>query len=184
MANQKVAKLERGGSCCIPNRSLCVHPWFGISQNISIDPLIGTSFIDIYLCSIFPSERKVFQYYSRPVTVITMMKVIDYVYTDFTVLTWKRSTMTIQARNIVYFALRAKISPPACSQSAVVVILEGHELMTTESNPPKLCWSSPLCCLSHFHKAPIPFTRTYFNFSYNRWCYIWFWYARRLNYCC
>lgn len=50
---------------------LKVRAWIGIVDNLSVSLLLGTYFIDHFLKGIFPSDRKIVPYHSKPVPILT-----------------------------------------------------------------------------------------------------------------
>lgn len=45
--------------------------WFGVAPHLALDIFLGTAFIDRFIRSIFPSERKVVPWHSKLVAIMT-----------------------------------------------------------------------------------------------------------------
>lgn len=50
--------------------NLSVRVWFGVLENLTVDVLLGPSFIDRYIHGILPSTRKVVPWHSAPVPIL------------------------------------------------------------------------------------------------------------------
>lgn len=50
---------------------LLVRPWFAIVENVAVDVLLGTSFIDLWIRGVFSTKRKVNSWHSTSVGIIS-----------------------------------------------------------------------------------------------------------------
>lgn len=61
---------------------LRVCTWFGVVDNLAVNLLLGTSFIDPCIGEIFPTERKVVPRHSRPVAITSTQKKVNKITAD------------------------------------------------------------------------------------------------------
>lgn len=55
-------------------RNIKVRVWFVIINVLAVSEILGTSFIDRFIKSIFPAERKIVRHYSRAIEILSKSK--------------------------------------------------------------------------------------------------------------
>lgn len=70
-ANCEVAKVEGSVPLFVRTGDIHVLAWFGVVENIEVDELLGTLFIDQCISVTFPTESKVVFWHLRPLEIFS-----------------------------------------------------------------------------------------------------------------
>lgn len=76
-ANCEVVSMEGIGPLFVRIGDLHMHALFGVVENLAVDMILGTSFIDCSVRGLFSSERKIVLSNSRPVAIILTEKKVN-----------------------------------------------------------------------------------------------------------
>lgn len=134
-ANCKVVNMESIGPLLIRTGDHAFAPDSGIVENLTFDVLLRALFIDRCICSIFPTQLKVFLFHFRAVKIISTKRAINSIFPDITV-PYKNSKRVNGAvsENHYLFCAALQISIPAYTQAAALVGFQGAGLMTVETH--------------------------------------------------
>lgn len=117
---------------------LRVRAWFGVVENLAVDILVGTSFIDRCIRGIFPTERKIVPWHSRPVSILTSSSNISSKFprVEFLDHDGTQSEVKEDDEEEEFFLCRVSrpITIPADTQAAVSVSSQGAGLMLVETH--------------------------------------------------
>lgn len=77
--------LEKTGDLCI-----CV--WFRFVDNLALDVLLGTSFIDCFIWGLFSSESMVVSWHSPPMMILWSLQTVSALFADTAILNGEWTT--------------------------------------------------------------------------------------------
>lgn len=81
-ATRETVKVEGIVRTFVQIGDLRVRAWSGVVENLAVDILLGTSFIDRFIISILAGERKVVPYHSCSVSIILSLPTVTFLFAD------------------------------------------------------------------------------------------------------
>lgn len=107
--------------------------WFGLVDSLTVELLLGKSFMDCCIRGIFVYERKIVPWLWKPVSILSTLKEINTIFTDTGINDLNTISITDNSMDNHHLCdVTRQTTIPAYMQAAVLVSCYGAWIITTE----------------------------------------------------